>query len=69
MGMGAKCKRNQGNARGTYGSRCSDREMQGNVREWVQYASGTQGNAGEYQGNVWERVQSARRMQGNARGM
>ena len=47
MEVGPKCQGNGG-------------ECQGNVREWVQCASGLQGNAGKYQGNVWEWVQSAR---------
>ena len=41
MEVGPKCQVNAG-------------ERQGNVREWVQCASGMQGNEGEYQGNVWE---------------
>ena len=56
MEVGPECQGNAG-------------ECLGNVREWVQFASGMQGIAGEYQGNVWEWVQYARGMQGNARGM
>ena len=49
MEVGPECKGNAG-------------ECQENVREWVQCASGMQGN----NGNVWEWVQRARGMQGNA---
>ena len=72
----------QGNAKGTYGSGCSARGMQGNAGEFrgmprkrmgvsvnCQGNAENAGNAGECQGNVWEWVYSARGMQGTTKGM
>ena len=78
-GVGEKCERNTGDARGTYSS--SGYRGPGNARECrgmpgermgvgviCQGNAGNAENAGECQGNVWK-VYSARGMQGTTRGM
>ena len=64
---------NAGGKKGTYGTRCSDKglqgnavECQGNAREWLQSVRGMQENAGGCRGMPGERMGVGAMRQGNA---